>query len=264
MSNRREAGRAVAFAMAAALCAQAATAATEAAPAAAPAPLIAARADALLREMSAYLAAAQEFTFTADVTFDHVLPTGQTLQFSAVEEVGVKRPNHVFVDWNGDLGARRFWYDGATLTLFDPATPYFAAAPAPKTIDATLAALEGAFAFTPPLADFLFADPYAALTAGVRHGVYIGVSEVGGRDCHQLAFVDARINWQIWIDAGHQPTPCKIVINYPTRPGDPQFSATFADWDFAPGIAATRFAPDLPPGARQIPFRQEPAPAARP
>lgn len=263
MLNRREAARAAALALAGACSAQSA-AATEATSAAAPSAAIAARADAILRMMSDYLASAPEFAFTADVTFDHVLPTGQTLQFSASEEVGVQRPNHVFVDWSGDLGARRLWYDGATFTLYDPATPYYATASAPDTIDSALDRIASEFAFTPPLADFLYADSYAALTAGVRHGVYVGVSRVGDQDCHQLAFVNDKIDWQIWINAGPWPTPCKILINYPTRPGNPQFGATFTAWDFAPRIAPTGFEPDLPPGATEVPFRTEPAPAGQP
>jgi len=68
-----------------------------AAPAAAPqattaaAPAVAEQADRLIKEMSAYIGSANELAFHADVTFDHVLPSGQKLQFSAAEEVVVKR-----------------------------------------------------------------------------------------------------------------------------------------------------------------------------
>jgi hypothetical protein len=51
-----------------------------------PAPAVAEQADRLIKEMGAYLGSAQQFTFHADVTFDHVLPSGQKLQFSAAEE----------------------------------------------------------------------------------------------------------------------------------------------------------------------------------
>lgn len=226
---------------------------------AAPAPGVAAKADALLRQMGAYLAAADEFTFTADVTFDHVLPTGQKLQFAAREDVGVERPNRAYVDWQSDLGERRFWYDGATLTIADPATPFYASEPAPATLDATLDLVEAKLGFAPPLGDLLYADPYGVLRAGVQYGVYLGTSEVAGRECHSLAFVDDRIDWQIWIDTGPRPTPCKLVITYLTRPGKPQFSAVFGDWDFSPRIASSSFTPDLEPGAERIPFRPEPA-----
>ena len=49
----------------------------------APAPAIAEQADRLLKEMAAYIGSAEQFTFHADVTFDHVLPSGQKLQLSS-------------------------------------------------------------------------------------------------------------------------------------------------------------------------------------
>lgn len=228
---------------------------------AAAAPVVAAKADALLKQMGDYLAGADEFTFTADVTFDHVLPTGQKLAFAAREDVGVQRPDRAYVDWQSDLGARRFWYDGTTLTVTDPATPFYAAEAAPATLDATLDLVETKLGFAPPLGDFLHAEPYGVLRADVRYGVYLGTSEIDGRECHSLAFVDDKIDWQIWVDTGPRPTPCKLVITYLTQPGKPQFSAVFSDWDFAPRIA--RFAADLDPGAEKIAFRLDPIPASQ-
>jgi hypothetical protein len=67
--------------------------------------VIAEAADRLLKEVGAYIGSAQQFTFHADVTFDHVLPSGQKLQFSAAEEVVLQRPGWLYVEWNGDLEA---------------------------------------------------------------------------------------------------------------------------------------------------------------
>ena len=54
-----------------------------AAPAAAPnvpAPAVAEQADRLLKEVGAYIGSAEQFTFHADITFDHVLPSGQKVK----------------------------------------------------------------------------------------------------------------------------------------------------------------------------------------
>src|SRR5215813_10618107 len=103
------------------------------------APAIAEKADQLLKEMAAYIGSANSFTFHADVTFDHVLPSGQKLQFSSAEEVVLQRSGRLYVEWNGDLGARLFWYDGKPVTLYDPATPFYASESAPSDIDNMLA-----------------------------------------------------------------------------------------------------------------------------
>lgn len=219
------------------------------------APVVAAQARALLKETGAYLGSAAEFTFQADITFDHVLPSGQKLQFSAVEDVALKRPDRLYVEWHGDLGSRFFWYDGKSVTLYDPGTPFYASAAAPKTVDRMLQQLVSQLGFSPPLADFLYSDPTASLRGKIEYGFDLGDSQVNGQSCRTLAFVEKDIDWQIWIAGGPQPVPCKIVITYRTQPAEPEFSAVFSDWDFAPRIDNSVFTPELPPGAQEIPFK---------
>jgi hypothetical protein len=219
-----------------------------------PAPVVAEQADRLLREMSAYIGSAQEFTFHADISFDHVLPSGQKLQFSAAEDVALQRPGRIRVEWNSDLGARQFWYDGKSVTLYDPATPFYASAAVPPEIDGMLEQLVPKLDFAPPLADFLYRDPYKTVRGNIQYGFDLGQSDVNGRTCRALAFVEKDVDWQIWIENGPQLTPCKLVITYKNQPAQPQFTAVFIDWDFAPRIAEPVFVPELPPGTQKIPF----------
>ena len=211
-------------------------------------------ADRLIKEMSAYIGSAQQFTFHADVTFDHVLPSGQKLQFSSAEEVVLQRPGRLYVEWNGDLGARQFWYDGKSVTLYDPAMPFYASEAAPPELDNMLAQLLPKLNFIPPLADLLYRDPYKTVRGNIEYGFDLGQAEVNGRSCRTLGFVEKDIDWQIWIENGPQPTPCKLVITYKNQPSQPQFAAVFSNWDFVPRIAEPVFTPALPPGTEKIPF----------
>ena len=230
------------------------------APAAAPpparpvAPVVTPRADELLKQMGAYIGSAQQFTFHADITFEHVLPSGQKLQYEAAEDVALRRPDGVYVGWSGDLGDRQFWYDGKSVTLYDPATPFYGSSAAPPGIDAMLEQVVKELGFSPPLADFLYRDPYHAVRRNVQFGLDLGIADVNGEQCHAIAFVEKDIDWQIWIDAGPQLVPCKLVITYKTLPSQPQFSAVFTDWDFSPRIAGPVFTPQLPAGTEKIPF----------
>jgi len=217
-------------------------------------PAIAEKADRLLKEMAAYIGSANAFTFHADITFDHVLPSGQKLQFSSAEEVVLQRPGRLYVEWNGDLGARLFWYDGKSVTLYDPATPFYASESAPPDIDKMLAQLLPKLNFVPPLADLLYRDPCKTVHGNIQYGFDLGQNDVNGRTCRTLAFVEKDIDWQIWIENGPQPTPCKLVITYKNQPSQPQFTAVFSDWDFAPRIDDAAFTPELPPGTEKIPF----------
>jgi hypothetical protein len=171
------------------------------APAIAP-PDVSEQADRLLRQMSDYLGSADQFTFHADINFDHVLPSGQKLQYAAVEDVALERPGRLYVEWHSDLGDRQFWYDGKSVTLYDPAAPFYAAEAAPPEIDSMLDELVPKLDFAPPLTDFLYHDPYRSVSGRLRYGIYLGLNDVDGRSCHTLAFVEKDIDWQIWIDSG--------------------------------------------------------------
>ncbi len=108
--------------------------------------------------------------------------------------------------------------------------------------------------FSPPLADFLYRDPYHAVANNIQIGLDLGATMVNGTRCESFAFVEKDIDWQIWIDSGPQVTPCKLVITYKTLPSEPQFSAVFTDWNFGLRVARIVFTPFLPPGTKPIPF----------
>ena len=80
------------------------------------------QADRLLKQMGDYVGSAQHSTFHADIAFDHVLPSGQKLRYSASEDVALQRPGGLYVEWSGDLGERQFWNNGTSITLYDPST----------------------------------------------------------------------------------------------------------------------------------------------
>jgi hypothetical protein len=132
--------------------------------------------------------------------------------------------------------------------------PFYASEAAPPELDAMLGQLVPKLDFAPPLSDFLYRDPYESVRGNIQYGIDLGQNDVNGRTCRTFAFVEKDIDWQIWIENGPQPTPCALTITYKTQPSQPQFSAVFSNWDFAPRIAEAVFTPQLPPGAEKIPF----------
>jgi len=230
------------------------TASTPPASTAVPPPTVVEAADRLLKQMGAYVGSAEQLTFRADITFDHVLPSGQKLQFAAVENVALQRPNGLYIEWSGDLGDRKFWYDGKTATIYDPDTIFYGADAVPPALDDMLEKLIKQLNFTPPLVDFLYSDPYKSVRGTIQYGFTTGDSQINGRNCRGLAFVEKNIDWQIWIDSGPQPVPCKLLITYKNNSSLPQFSAIFSDSDFSPRIAVSTFTPELPPGTQKISF----------
>jgi hypothetical protein len=212
------------------------------------------RADRLLRAMGDYLKAAKEFSFHAEITFDDVQASGRKIQFRATNDISVRRPDRIYANYEGDTARKRFWYDGQTVTLYDGDHNVYATEKVPPSIDATLDYVSEQLGFLPPLSDFIYDDPAAVLRQDAIFGSDLGETDVDGVSCQHLAFVEKKIDWQIWIETGNAYVPRKFVITYKTDPGAPQFIAVLSDWDFTTPLSDALFSVDLPPAAELITF----------
>lgn len=189
-----------------------------------------ARADEVLREMSAFLGGLSGMTFHAETSSDEVLDSGQQIQLSEGVEIAVRRPDRFMAKSEGDLGAQQLFYDGTSVTLFDMNEKLYATIDAPATIDAALDHALEAFELKAPLAELLYSDIHARVTAAIQSGLYLGLHRVQGTDCHHLAFRTREVDWQLWVEAGDKPWPRKVVITAKRLAGAPQFTALLSDW----------------------------------
>jgi hypothetical protein len=105
-----------------------------------------------------------------------------------------------------------------------------------------------------PMAEFALSDPYKAIAARLVHSGYIARNDVSGVECDHLAFMGRDADLQVWLDRSGKPVPRKIVVNYRTAPGSPEYIAFLSDWKFPEKIPASRFQPDLPSTAKKIDF----------
>jgi hypothetical protein len=217
-------------------------------------PIVDPRADALLRAMSDYLAQARQFSYQAEIEFDRVLPSGQKIELGATQDAAVRRPDRAYVEYDGDAGSNRLWYDGRQVTVLDGVENLYAVAPMPGRVDGAIERLEQRYGLVAPLSDLLHSNPYEILRQHTQFGSYVGQTRINGARCHHLAFVDKEIDWEIWIQDGTELVPCKVSIHYPLLPGQPSFEAVFTDWDLEARLADALFVPMLPPGAARIDF----------
>jgi hypothetical protein len=218
------------------------------------APGVGAQADRMLREMSEYLRTAGEFTFHADISYDSVLTSGEKIQYGGASDIAVRRPNRLHVETRGDELQRRIFFDGRTITLYDVAVGVYAVTAVPAEIDKAVDHLFEKHGFSVPVADLVYADPYAILTENVQSGSLVGRHAVDGVPCYHLAFSQETIDWQIWIEDGPRPVPRKLVITYKNEPGSPQYAARLSGWNFQPRLSDHYFQFHAPAGASEIEF----------
>jgi hypothetical protein len=210
------------------------------------------RADEILREMSGFLASTPRFAFEAEESFDEI-PSGEPrVLLTNLRRVAVERPNRFAADAEGDSLSRSVWFDGKAVATYDRAHNTYATIPAAGSIDAALDMLTDEYGVEVPLADLLYSDPYSVLTEAATYSKYLGIHRAAGVPCHHLVFAQPTIEWQIWIDAGDQPLPRKMVITYVREPGEPQYLAAISRWSLSPTFPDSLFRFETPEGAERI------------
>ena len=210
------------------------------------------RADALVRQMSDLLAGAGAFALEAEEVYDEVPEHSPRRQLTAIRRVALRRPDRLVGDASGDALNRSFWYDGKAFAALDKEQHVWAGGAVPPTLDGALDWIFEQTGTVVPLADFLYANSYERLMGGVQRGEYVGIHEAAGVSCHHLAFEQATIDWQIWIDAGEQALPRKLVITYKTEDEVPQYTVTIRKWNLDARLPDALFAFAPPEGATRV------------
>jgi len=209
-------------------------------------------ATAVLQLMSDYLAATDAFSVNADVDFEVVASTGQKLQFSSYASLVMQRPSGLYLERRGPLADAEIFFDGNQLTLFGRRINAYAQQALTGTVDDAILAVEAETGIPFPGADLLFADPYAVLSEEVESSTYLGTAYINGVEVHHLAFREADVDWQLWVQTGDVPLPMKYVITTKWLTGALQYEIRLRDWNTSPQISNARFTFTAPAGATQL------------
>lgn len=184
-----------------------------------------------------------------------MLDSGSKVQYSAFQQLSVKRPNQLRSDYTGDERHNNFYYDGKTFSLLAKKTNLYATRPAPATIDAAIAEIEEKYDVTIPLSNLLVSDPCQTITPSIKKSTYIGFDMVNRVPSYHFLFNGEEKDFQVWIsDDAKQPVPQKIVITYKNLPSSPQYTAILSNWNFNPQISADTFSFTPPTGTGKIEF----------
>ena len=81
---------------------------------------------------------------------------------------------------------------------------------------------------------------------------YLGRGVIGGRQCEHLAFRNFDTDWQLWVEAGERPIPCKMVITSKTLNSAPQYTLVVTSWKSGIKPAADGFSFTPPTGAEEL------------
>jgi hypothetical protein len=204
-----------------------------------------------LKDMGAFLQTLKRFWVSTELTGERVLVDGQKLQHTAAADMDVERPNKIHAFIHTARSKRELIYDGKTVTLYTPAQQYYSTVAFAGTIGELIDRLEQKYGVELPLSDlFLWGTPAAPLDK-IESAMNAGQAFVGKSLCDHYAFRQGHIDWQIWIEAGSNPLPRKIVITNRTDEARPQ-SVSLIHWNLKPAFKDSVFKFVPPKGATKI------------
>ena len=204
----------------------------------------------LLKASCERLAAARTMRFTAIVSYENPSRLGPPLVYTTKSDVVMKRPDRLRVITSADGPPSEFYYDGATMTAFEPAANLAAVAPAPDTIDAVLKVAYDTAAIYFPFSDVVVSDPYRDIADGLTRAFYIGQSHVvGGTTTDMIAYTNGAVFVQAWIGT-EDKLPRMVRAVYRDDPSQLRNQMELSDWwldvDIPPGTFTSMKASTAP------------------
>jgi hypothetical protein len=215
-------------------------------------PAISAAASAALGRMGETLRG-QQFSFQARTVRVYAGAGDEQLHIFHTLDVLVRRPNRLLVTRNGDDGASKLVYDGKTVFVYVADGNKYASIPVPDTIGGMMRVAMGRLGVDFPLADFLTDAPDKAFLNGVAAGHIVNTVTIDGVPCLHMVFSQPPgIGLELWLESNDRSLPRRLIVTYRTLPGQPNFIATFADWNFSVHPTDADFAFQPPPGAIKV------------
>jgi hypothetical protein len=209
----------------------------------------------ILQNMARTLAGAKQYSFILRSSYDAPQPDGQMVEYGAIREIQVKRPDKMRVDLqrsDGDL--RIMVFDGKQLIVNNVTDNIYAKAEKAGTVDDAVKYLVGVLKTPLPLARMFRTNFPAELDKLVEAIDYVELDTLTDVPTDHLAVRTKSVDFQIWISRGKEPLPRRIVISYKNSKGEPQFRADFSKWNLdAKGVKGP-FTYSPPKNAELVPM----------
>jgi hypothetical protein len=211
-----------------------------------------------LLRMADFMAKLPQFSVTLDSAYDAVQDTGQKIEFGERRELVLVRPNHLRVDVEQSDGeASRLVFDGQSISLFNATWNLYATSALQGDIDAAIKHFVKDLGMRLPLAMLLVTTLPEELKERVQEVAIVETTRPGGKPVVHLAARTDSVDFQVWIPETGDPLPSRIVLTYKDEPGQPQYRASFSDWNLSPSPLVSLIAHDIPADATRIPFLVE-------
>jgi hypothetical protein len=181
--------------------------------------------------------------------------SSQTLglvKHSDEEHLYIGGPDKLLIRSEGDKGNKYIIYNGKTLSHYSIDKNHYSQVAVPPTVMEMIDHMNKTYGIVFPVADFLYPGFVDDILAESTDLVLLGMTKVDGKDCYHIAGAGKDKTFQFWIADDPFTMPVKMVIVYTNKPLNPQFEATYSDWQINPNLPPSMFDFKVPPGAKKI------------
>ncbi len=210
------------------------------------------QADALLKKMSDYMAGLKSYSADAYVFDEQIMGDGFKLSILRSGTIKTQRPNKLHVTRKGMLQDQEVFFDGSRLVIHGKALGVFLEVPVAGDLDDALDVVTDTLGAELPARDLLSTDAYTPMIEPVIESAFLGTVEIGGVSCRQMAFRTDEVDWQLWVEEGEKPLPCRYTITSKWTYGAPQFTVTFTNWKVNQNFPASEFVFTAPKDTKSL------------
>jgi hypothetical protein len=215
----------------------------------------AAAARARLLEMADTLGKAKAFSVEVHAQYDAVQPSGQKVEFSDERNVLVRRPDGLRIDVERSDGDQSMvLFDGKAITAASASENVYAQADKAGSLDEAVRYFRQDLRMQLPLAAMLLTTFRQELESRLGTVEYVESTKRFGKEADHFAAQGTDVDAQFWVSVDDPPLLQRVVITYKTAAGEPQYAATFLNWDFSPRVSDSKFTFEAARDARKIAF----------
>ena len=208
----------------------------------------------ILKRMTDYLGSLKQFSVQTQNTIEDVLDMEHRIDLDVSASVTVSRPNKLRSERKGELVDQIYYYDGKTLTLYNPTYNVYAEEPAPGTFMEMFKYLYESLGFGIPVSDLIYPEAFPLLMQDVTIATVIGKSYINGVKCDHLLFSRPGVDFQVWVSEGSKPLPRKYVVTDTAIGGLLSVVSIMSAWNVEPTVEDAQFTFVPPEGAQSINF----------
>ena len=209
----------------------------------------------ILQKMATTLAGAEQFSVTVSSSYDAPQENGQMVEFGALRNIQVKRPDKMRVEVQESDGDQRILvFNGKQIIVHNMTENVYATADKIGSVDDAVKHLISVLKIPLPLGRMFRTTIPAELERLVKEIDYVELNTLTDVPTDHLAARSRDVDFQVWIAQGKEPLPRRMVITYKNYKGDPQFRADFTNWNLdAKGVKGPfKYSP--PKDAEQVPM----------